>query len=366
MAREASWQALLVTAGGGLALLAGVVLLAGAAGTSRISEIVASAPALAEHPLLPWSALLFAAGVLTKSAQVPFHGWLPRAMEAPTPVSAYLHAATMVKAGVYLALRLAPVLWAAGTFRWTLVVAGGASLLVGSARAILETDLKRVLAWSTIGALGFLLLLVGVGSAAAIHAALAYTLAHALYKGALFLAAGGVDHGAGTRDTDRLSGLARAQPLTAAAAGLAALSMAGVPASFGFLAKEAGYGALLHAGSAAAVGVAVAGSALLVVSAVIAGWLPFRVRPGVAPTPAHEVAAALWAPPLLLAAASLVFGLAPALMGGPLAAASAALAPGALEPLAFFHGWTTAGLSAATLALGAILVAARPRLRASL
>jgi multicomponent Na+:H+ antiporter subunit A len=365
-ARYAAWQALLVTAGGGLALLAGLVLLASAAGTSRLSELVASAPALADHPLLPWAAALVVAGILTKSAQVPFHGWLPNAMEAPTPVSAYLHAATMVKAGVYLALRVVPLLGTTATFRWALVVAGGASLLLGAARATFQSDLKQVLAWSTVSALGFLLLLTGVGTAAAIHAAFAYTLAHALYKGALFLAAGAVDHGAGTRDTDRLGALRRVQPITAAAAGLAALSMAGVPASFGFLAKEAGYGALLHEGSVAVLAVAVLGSALLVAAAAITGWLPFRPRSGLPPTPAHEVAPALWGPPLLLALGGLVLGLAPGLGGALLGPAAAGIVAGAIEPLAFFHGWTTAGLSAATLGLGAVLVVARPRLRAAL
>jgi multicomponent Na+:H+ antiporter subunit A len=364
-ARLASWQALLVTAGGGLALLAGFVLLSVAAGTSHLSALLADAPALARHPLLPWAAALVAAGVLTKSAQFPFHGWLPRAMEAPTPVSAYLHAATMVKAGVYLALRLAPLLGGVAAFRWTLVVAGGASLLVGAARATLESDLKRVLAYSTIGALGFILLLTGVGTPAALHAALAYTLAHALYKGALFLVAGAVDHGAGTRDGDRLAGLRRAQPLTAAAAALAALSMAGAPGGFGFVAKEAAYAGTLHGHGPVIPVVAVLGSALLVVSAAAAGWLPFWSR-GTPPPGAHEVAPSLWAPPLALAALGIVFGVAPAAADALLRPAAAGLAAAGAAPLALFHGWGTAAVSAGTLALGAALVVARPRLRAAL
>jgi multicomponent Na+:H+ antiporter subunit A len=366
-ARAASWQALLVTAGGGLALLAGLVMLSLAAGTSRLSEILASAPALAAHPALPWASALVVAGILTKSAQVPFHAWLPRAMEAPTPVSAYLHAATMVKAGVYLALRLVPVLGAAAPFRWGLTIAGAASLLLGAWRALFESDLKRVLAFSTVSALGFLLLLAAAGTPSAIHAALAYVLAHALYKGALFLAAGGVDHGSGTRDTDRLAGLRRAQPITAAAAGLAALSMAGAPGAFGYLTKEAAYGGLLHAdGGALLLAVAVLGNALMLVAAAVAGWLPFRAGRGGPPPGAHEVRPALWGPPLALASAGLVLGLAPWIVDRPLRAAAAEIVPGAAEPLAFFHGWALAALSAATIVLGVLLYRMRPRLRAAL
>jgi multicomponent Na+:H+ antiporter subunit A len=365
-ARSASWQALLVTAAGGLALLAGLILLALAAGTWRISEIVAAAPGLASHPLLPWAAALVTAGILTKSAQFPFHAWLPRAMEAPAPVSAYLHAATMVKAGVYLALRLVPVLGAVAPFRWALVLAGGASLLVGAGRALFESDLKRVLAYSTVSALGFLLLLTGVGTAASVHAALAYTLAHALYKGALFLAAGAVDHGAGTRDTDRLAGLWRAQPITAASAGLAALSMAGAPGGFGYIAKEAAYGGLLEADRIAPLAVAVLGSALLVVASAVAGWIPFWPRRGAPVPPAHEVGPSLWAPPLAMAAMGGLLGFAPGAVDALLRPAASGLVAGGSQVLALFHGGTTAALSGATLALGVALVIARPRLRASM
>lgn len=362
-ARSASWQALLVTAAGGLALLAGLVLLAIAADTWRLSEIVARAPAVAQHPLVPAASVLVLAGVLTKSAQVPFHGWLPRAMAAPTPVSAYLHAATMVKAGVYLALRMAPVLGAVAPFRWGLVVAGGTSLLVGAGRALFESDLKRVLAYSTVSALGFLLLLTGVGTPAAIHAAVAYTLAHALYKGALFLVAGAVDHGSGTRDTDRLAGLRRAQPITAGVAALAALSTAGVPGTFGYVAKEAAYGSMLHDGRPLLLGVAVLGSALLVVAAAVAAWIPFWGRSGAPPAGAHEVGPALWSPPLALAGLGLAFGIVPAAADALLGPAAAELAAGPREPLGLFHGWSMAGLSAGTIALGVGLVLARRRLR---
>lgn len=365
-ARMASWHALLVTAGGGLALLAGAVLLSLAAGTTRLAEIVAAAPALAQDPRLPGIAALFLLGILTKSAQVPFQGWLPRAMEAPTPVSAYLHAATMVKAGIYLALRLLPVLAAAAPFRWGLLVAGVASLLFGAGKAILEVDLKRVLAYSTVSGLGLIFVLVGVGSPAAVHAALAYLVAHALYKGALFLVAGTVDHATGTRNTDELSGLRSAQPLVAAAAALAALSMAGVPATFGYVAKEAAYGGLLEAARPIVLGALVIGSALLGVSAVVAGWLPFRARRGVPATQAHAVSPALWAPPLALAVLGLALGVAPWAADRVVAAAAADVRPGSVEALALFHGWAGAALSAGTIALALGLVLCRPRLRGAL
>jgi len=365
-ARIASWQALLVTAGGGLALLAGAVLLSLAAGTTRLSEIVAAAPALARHAWLPGIATLVLAGVLTKSAQVPFQGWLPRAMEAPTPVSAYLHAATMVKAGIYVALRLLPVLAAAAPFRIGLLVAGAASLLVGAGKALFEADLKRVLAYSTISGLGLILLLVGIGTPAAVHAALAYLLAHALYKGALFLVAGAVDHATGTRNTDELSGLRRAQPVVAAAAALAALSMAGVPVTFGYVAKEAAYGGLLDAARPLVLAALVIGSALLGVSAAVVGWFPFRSRPGVRATEAHAVSPALWAPPLALAVLGLALGVVPRVADRMVAAAAADVRPGSVDALALFHGWAGAALSAGTIALALALVLARPRLRGAL
>jgi multicomponent Na+:H+ antiporter subunit A len=365
-ARGAAWQALLVTAAGGLAMLAGVLLLGQAAGTLRISGVVANADLVARSPLLPGAAALVLAGILTKSAQFPLHGWLPRAMEAPTPASAYLHAATMVKAGVYLALRLAPVLAASPIFRWGLLLAGGASFLVGAARAVAESDLKRVLAFTTVSALGFLLLLVGVGSTAAIHAALAYTLAHALYKGALFLAAGAVDHGTGSRDADRLAGLRRAMPFTAVAAGLAAISMAGAPVGFGYAAKEAAYGGLLEArGAPLLLAVAVLGSALLVVAAVVAGAKPFLSR-GAPPEHAHEVAGTLFGPPLALAALGLAIGAVPSFADALLRPAAEALVPGPSHALALWHGAGTAALSAATLLLGAALALGRGRVRARL
>ena len=186
-------------------------------------------------------ACLVLLAAFTKSAQFPFHFWLPNAMQAPTPVSAYLHSATMVKAGVYLVARMTPLL--GGTVFWTatVTVVGAMTMIGGSYRALLETDLKRVLAYSTISALGVMMLLFGIGTPQAVIAGLLYLLAHACYKGALFLVAGAVEHQTGTRDVTALGGLRRTMPITAFAAALAALSMAGIPLFLGFIAKEQVY-----------------------------------------------------------------------------------------------------------------------------
>src|SRR3954471_22493834 len=245
-ARRAATQAFLVTGGGGLALLAAAILLIRAGGTASISALIHSG-SLANHPLYPGIAALVLLAAFTKSAQFPFHFWLPNAMEAPTPVSAYLHSATMVKAGVYLIARMTPVLGATPVWTTTVTVAGAVTMIVGACRSVQETDLKRILAYSTLSALGVLTMLLGVGTSEAITAALVYLVAHAGYKGALFLVAGVIDHEVGTRDISALGGLRRSMPITALAGGAAALSMAGMPVTLGFVGKDAAYDALLHA-----------------------------------------------------------------------------------------------------------------------
>jgi len=235
-ARRAATQALLVTAGGGLALLAAAILLVQAGGTARLSDL-AAAGSLTGSPLYVGIVSLLLLAAFTKSAQFPFHFWLPNAMEAPTPVSAYLHSATMVKAGVYLVARMTPIV--GGTMLWTgtITIVGAVTMFVGAVRAMTETDLKRVLAYSTISALGVLMLLFAMGTPPAVTAGLVYLIAHACYKGALFLVAGAVEHETGTRDVSVLGGLRRAMPTTAVAAALAAASMAGIPLFAGFVAK---------------------------------------------------------------------------------------------------------------------------------
>ena len=183
-------------------------------------------------------------GAFTKSAQFPFHFWLPNAMQAPTPVSAYLHSATMVKAGVYLLMRLNPAMGGTAAWETILPLFGGATLLVGTVLALRQTDLKLMLAYTTVGSLGLLTMLTGLGSDKAVEAAVLYLIAHSLFKGALFMVAGSLDHEAGSRDITELAGLRRAMPISFAAALLAGASMAGLPLLFGFLAKEEVYAAL--------------------------------------------------------------------------------------------------------------------------
>jgi multicomponent Na+:H+ antiporter subunit A len=359
-ARRAALQALLVTAGGGLALLAAGVLLARVTGTPRISEWFALGGTLAGHPMYGVIVGLVLLAAFTKSAQFPFHFWLPNAMQAPTPVSAYLHSATMVKAGIYLVARLTPVLGGSALWSGAIVVAGALTMLGGSYRAVRETDLKRILAYSTIAALGALMLLLGVGTAQAVTAALVYLLAHACYKGALFLVAGAVEHGTGTRDVTALGGLRPVMPRTALAATLAAVSMAGVPLSLGFIAKEQFYDSL----SGILVAAAVIASAFLGAAGLLAGASPFYGRVP-APADAHEVPPAMWLGPLLLGIVGVAIGVVPALLDAPLALAATAVTQ---QPtpvaLGLWHGFTpTLALSALTLAGSAGLFASRADIR---
>ncbi|HEY8535847.1 MAG TPA: proton-conducting transporter membrane subunit, partial [Vicinamibacterales bacterium] len=385
--RAAAIQALIVTGAGGLALLAAGVLASIAMGTASLSALAVRGGELASHPAGVWIAGLVLLAAFTKSAQAPFHFWLPNAMAAPTPVSAYLHSATMVKAGVYLIARSSPAL--AGTAIWmpTVTAIGALTMAIGTYRAVQETDLKRILAYSTVGALGTLTLLLGVGTEGAVVAALVYLLAHAGYKGALFLVAGAVDHETGTRDVAALGGLRRVMPRTAIAGGLAALSMAGVPLTLGFIGKDAAYEALLHGGatwSTALLALLIAASVLMGLAGLLAGVGPFigdarwpstaHGGPhaanhgdgtahaddgavdghghGAAHGAPHEPGWAMWAPPLLLAVLGLVAGLAPALLNGVVSSAAAAvLGEPAPVALAIWHGVTPAlGLSLLTLA----------------
>lgn len=359
-ARSAALQALLVTGGGGLALLAGLLLLGTAGGAYELSELTGRGDLVRQHELYLPALSLILLGAFAKSAQAPFHFWLPNAMEAPTPVSAYLHSATMVKAGIYLLARLAPVLGNTDAWLYTVTTTGAATLLIGGCLALIENDLKRVLACSTIAVLGMLTMLIGLGSTLAIKAAMAVVLGHALYKGALFLVAGAVDHATGTRDVRRLGGLATKMPVTAVAAGLAALSMAGIPPLFGFIAKEELLEASLHAPLEATTMtlVALAGSGLTVAAAILVGARPFFGRVSSAAEAAHEASPSLWLGPALLAAGSLLLGLAPLLVDANLVSPAVAATLGEPAPveLSLWDGFTPAlGFSVLALAGGAAL-----------
>jgi multicomponent Na+:H+ antiporter subunit A len=371
-ARAAATQALLVTGAGELAMLAGLVLLGQVGGSLELSQLLTRGAAVRGDWLYPAILLLVLAGAFTKSAQVPFHFWLPNAMEAPTPVSAYLHSATMVTAGVYLLGRLHPVLGGTPAWEASLTAAGAATMLVGAWLAVRHTDLKRILAYSTLSALGTLVLLLGLGTVTAVAAGVVFLLAHALYKGALFLVAGAIDHETGTRDVDRLGGLRRAMPITAAAAGLAALSMAGAPPLLGFIGKELAFEAELGTSVGAVLGgMAVVASILLVAAAGSVGVGPFTgpLRPSpkgdASPGRPHEAPVSLWLGPVILAAAGLLVGLLPALVDPLLdAAATAVLGRPVPVVLALWHGFNAVlALSVLTLAGGALAYARRGALR---
>lgn len=365
-ARKAALQALLVTGGGGLALLAGLVLVAIAAGTTSISGIIAARDAVLAHPAAVPAMLLVVLGCFTKSAQFPFHFWLPNAMAAPTPVSAYLHSATMVKLGVYLLARFNPLYQGVELWHDALTWTGLATAAIGATLALRETDLKRVLAYTTVTALGTLTMLIGIAPELSATAAVTFLLVHALYKAALFLVAGIVDHETGTRDASALGGLRHAMPWTAAAAVLAAFSMAGLPPFVGFVAKEIVYEAKLASSNAGAV--LLVGFLVNAAGVAIAGLLSWRIFFGaLKPTPKtpHDPPKSMLAGPILLAALGLLSGAAPSLLGAWLLddAATAILGRAPEVQLKLWHGFTPVlALSVATVALGVLLLQAWPRL----
>ncbi len=359
-ARASALQGLFVTVAGGLALLAGLVLLAVAGGSYELSELLTSGDVVREHALYLPLLLLILLGTFTKSAQFPFHFWLPNAMAAPTPVSAYLHSATMVKAGVYLMARLNPTL--GGTETWLLLLGliGATTMLIGSYMALRSTGVKQVLAYSTVMALGTLTMLIGVGTEKAITAAVAFLLAHSLYKGALFMIAGIIDHETGIKDFRELGGLRSAMPLTALFAGIAALSLAGIAPLFGFVAKELMFEAVLEAPAIGTVITlfAVASAMMVVAIAAVIGLRPwFGPRLPTKKTP-HEAPPSLLAGPAVLATLGLLFGLLPMLPGQHLLSAAALAVAG--EPievyLSLWHGFNLPLLlSATSLAVGLLL-----------
>jgi multicomponent Na+:H+ antiporter subunit A len=357
-ARRSALQALLITGTGGLALLAGLILLAEAGGSWEMSDLALAKSWLQESPLYTPALVLILLGCFTKSAQWPFHSWLPGAMAAPTPVSAYLHSATMVKAGVYLLARLEPAL--GGTEAWliSLGLVGALTMLVGAAFALLETDLKLVLAWTTVSALGTLVFLLAPSQEPSVKAAMAFLLVHALYKGALFMTAGNVDHEAGTRDLTRLSGLARAMPLTFAAAAMASVSMAGLPAGLGWVAKELIGVAKLTDGIGLTLTAATIGNAMIFAVACIAGLAPYLGAKSEAAEGAHEAPWTMLAGPLVLGSLGLVFGMAPQLAADALIAPAAAAVLGtkATLEITLFKGldWKFL-LTLATFAAGAVI-----------
>ncbi|GGC80355.1 putative cation antiporter NADH dehydrogenase subunit [Tersicoccus solisilvae] len=375
-ARRSALQALVVTTAGGLAMLVGLIVLGTVAGTYRISAILALGPGLLEHGgAVAVALVLILAGAITKSALLPFHFWLPGAMAAPTPVSAYLHAAAMVKAGIYLVALFAPVFGESPLWRWLLLLVGAGTMLMGGWTALRQTDIKLVLAYGTVSQLGFLALTAGGGSRETALAGLALVLAHGLFKATLFLVVGIIDHQAGTRDTRQLSGVGAQAPLLAVVAVIGAASMAGIPFLGGFVAKESAYEAFVHAaevdgvwGLLGLIGI-VAGSVLTVAYSGRFLWGAFARKQGVEPIDFPAPSRLFLAAPVVLAVATVLYGVWPApvnawiepyLQAFP---ADCAAADCADPYLALWHGFTVAlGLTAITLALGLTLVVLRERI----
>ena len=360
-ARKKALQALVVTGGGGLALLAGVVMIGLATGEWTLTGVLATGDMLRDHTWYPWILACVLAGCFTKSAQFPFHFWLPNAMAGPTPVSAYLHSATMVKAGVFLLAVLSPVL--AGTQGWTvaLTTAGGITFLLAVTRGLFQTDLKTVLAFTTLAVLGMLVMMLGIGTPLAVKAATLFLFAHALYKAALFMVVGTLDHEAGTREVEKLRGLRKALPITAAAAGLAAFSGAGFPPFFGFLGKEyiLKAGVDLASGAAVVIAIAVVGNAMMLGLMLKVGIHPF-FGPVSKDTPKHphEAPFTMWTGPVVLAALGLALGLFPTTLAGPFfgPAAGDILGTQVDSKLSLWHGFNLPlYLSAVTVALGLVV-----------
>lgn len=346
-ARRGARMALTVTGAGGVALLGGVVVLGRIVGSYDLDVVLRSSDVVRAHPLYPLALVLVLAGALTKSAQFPFHFWLPRAMVAPTPVSAYLHSATMVKAGVFLLARLWPVLSGTELWFWTVGGAGLATLMLGAFVAMFQNDLKRVLAYSTVSHLGLITLLFGLNSPLAAVAGVFHIMNHGTFKASLFMAAGIVDHETGTRDIRRLSGLLRAMPITGGLALVASAAMAGVPLLNGFLSKEMFFAETVFLSAHPVVEAALPAAATLagifaVVYSLRFGFEIFYGPPATdLPRQPEEPPRWMRVPVAALVLACLVVGIAPqASIGSSLATAATPVVGGVLPEysLAVWHG----------------------------
>jgi multicomponent K+:H+ antiporter subunit A len=364
-ARRGARMSLMVTATGGMCLLVGVVLVGQIVGTYDLDGVLAAGDAIRADPLYRVVLALVLLGALTKSAQFPFHFWLPHAMAAPTPVSAYLHSATMVKAGVFLLARLWPVLAGTPEWFWTVGVVGICSLLLGSGAALFQRDLKGVLAYSTVSHLGLVTLLLGLNSPLALVAAVFHMLNHATFKASLFMAAGMIDHETGTRDMRRLSGLSHAMPVTATVAIVAASAMAGVPLLNGFLSKEMFFAETIFASADPAVRIGLPVLATIASTLTVAYSLRFihTVFFGPPardlPRPPSEPTGGMVLPSALLVITCVLVGVRPEQTIGPLLHLAAGALLGEAAPafsLKVWHGITTPLLmSGAALVVGTVI-----------
>ncbi len=364
-ARRGARMAFTVTASGGLALLAGVLVLGHIAGSLDLGEVLAAGDVVRAHALYPLALGLILLGALTKSAQFPFHFWLPHAMAAPTPVSAYLHSATMVKAGVFLLARLWPVL--AGTEAWFWIVGGAglATLLLGAYAAMFQNDLKGLLAYSTISHLGLITLLLGLNSPLAAVAAVFHMMNHATFKASLFMSVGIIDHETGTRDMRRLDGLFRHMPITGTLAIVACAAMAGVPLLNGFLSKEMFFAETVFVAAHPAVEwllpalATLAGVFAVVYSLRFGHDVFFGPPPTDCPRQPHEPVHWMRVPVELLVLACIVVGTLPAWSVGPILATAAQPVVGGTLPaysLAVWHGFNLPLLMSAIATVGGVLL----------
>ena len=364
-ARRGARMAFTVTASGGLALLAGVLLLGHIVGSFELDTVLRSGERVRAHALYPLALGLVLLGALTKSAQFPFHFWLPHAMAAPTPVSAYLHSATMVKAGVFLMARLWPVLSGTDMWFWIVGGAGLATLLLGSYVAMFQNDLKGLLAYSTISHLGLITLLLGLNSPLAAVAAVFHMMNHATFKASLFMSVGIIDHETGTRDMRRLDGLLRFMPITGTLAIVACAAMAGVPLLNGFLSKEMFFAETVFVSAHPAVEFGLPAAATLagvfaVVYSLRFGHDVFFGGPPVdCPRQPHEPVHWMRVPVELLVLACVVVGMLPAWSVGSLLATAAQPVVGGTLPaysLAVWHGFNTPLLMSGVATAGGLLV----------
>jgi multicomponent Na+:H+ antiporter subunit A len=370
-ARKAALRALLVTGIGGLALLAGILLVGTVGGTLSLAELQERGDLIRSSPYYVGIFVLIVLGAFTKSAQIPFHFWLPDAMAAPTPVSAYLHSATMVKAGVFLLAKFLPILGGTALWHDTLTLFGAVTMLIGGVLALAQTDLKRLLAYSTMSALGTLVMLLGMGTELAVKAAMVFLVVHALYKAPLFMIAGVVDKATGTRDVTMLQGLGKRLPLLSFAAALAAFSMSGLPPFIGFIGKELLYEAELHASDFAILLTALGfiANAVNMAVALKVGISPFRPRGLMPEINPKARKSALLIGPLFLAVVGGLIGLFPGLLGeGVIDAAVRDVVGYPVESkLKLWHGFNfLLALSGLTFVAGALLYVFRNKVRATI
>lgn len=314
--RKSALLALGITGLGGLFLLGGAIALGLVGETYSISELLSYSQLIKEHELYVWIIFFVFIAAFTKSAQFPFHFWLPGAMKAPTPVSTYLHSATMVKAGVYLLARFTPILGDHIWWNTPLIIIGSITMLYAAIHSIFRLDLKSILAYSTISALGIMVFLIGLGTDQALLAAAVFILVHALYKATLFLITGIIDHETGTRDVSKLSGLNHVMLPVGIAGILAALANGGIPPSFGFIGKDLIYEGTLHFGEWAYVltGIAVVTNICLLFAGFLAGLKPFIGKLPKVYENVHLPSPLMWIPPVILSVMGILFGLFPGLI----------------------------------------------------